>query len=239
MLDAPRERALTRRFNAFKFVNVLKTSLLEHNKAERRRRILAAARKIIGKHGYDGLTMRDLAVASRVSVPTLYNLFGGKVAILAAEMQETFASIARTLVSGRHADFVDRAFAVYDAGLHEMLGKPGYYRELVRVFLTERETDELRRSVEQRYIEAMADNLRAAQATGELADWVDAELLSAQLFCHYMMSFLGWAKGDLDDERVRSVAHYGLCMLLLGVARGDAERRLEKRLRDLQRTLKR
>lgn len=237
-MEAALERALTAHFNAFKFMNVLKTSLLEHNKAERRRRILAAARKIIGKHGYDGLTMRDLAVASRVSVPTLYNLFGGKVAILAEEMQETFASIARTPMSSLHADFVDRVFAVYDAGFHEMLGKPGYYREVVRVFLTERETDALRRSVELRYIEAMADNLRAAQTTGELADWVDAELLSAQLFFHYMMSFLGWAKGDLDDDRVRSVAHYGLCMLLLGVVRGDSVRRLEKRLRDLQKTLR-
>jgi AcrR family transcriptional regulator len=59
-------------------------SLFEEHKAERRARIISAARELVTKHGYDGLTMRDLAAAARVSVPTLYNLFGGKDAILAA-----------------------------------------------------------------------------------------------------------------------------------------------------------
>lgn len=43
-------------------------SLFEEHKAERRARIIAAARALVTKHGYDGLTMRDLAAAARVSV---------------------------------------------------------------------------------------------------------------------------------------------------------------------------
>ncbi|MGH9362599.1 MAG: TetR/AcrR family transcriptional regulator, partial [Thermoanaerobaculia bacterium] len=68
-------------------------SLLEEHKAERRARILAAARELIAERGYEGLTMRDLAHASRVSVPTLYNLFGGKQAILLGELEETFERV--------------------------------------------------------------------------------------------------------------------------------------------------
>ena len=41
-------------------------SLFDEHKAERRARILTAARKLIADRGYDGLTMRDLARASRV-----------------------------------------------------------------------------------------------------------------------------------------------------------------------------
>jgi AcrR family transcriptional regulator len=218
---------------------VLKSSLVEHHKAERRRRILAAARRLIARHGFDGLTMRDLAEASRVSVPTLYNLFGGKHAILAAELEETFTAIARTLLSSPQGDAVDRAFALYDAGIRELVAVADYYRELVRVFLTDRANDELRRGIDQQFIAAMADNLRAGQAAGQIADWVDAELLSSQLYFQYMVTVLGWARGELDDDQFRAIAHHGLAMLLLGVARGDAQRRVERRARDLQRTLQR
>ena len=47
-----------------------RTSLLDQQMAERRQRILDAARGMIGERGYEGLTMRDLAEASRVTVPT-------------------------------------------------------------------------------------------------------------------------------------------------------------------------
>ena len=62
--------------------------------AERRQRILAAARAIVAKRGYEALTMRELAQASRVTVPTLYNLIGGKEAVLAAAVEEQTARLA-------------------------------------------------------------------------------------------------------------------------------------------------
>lgn len=213
--------------------------LLEQNKAERRRRILSAARRLIGARGYDGLTMRELARASRVSVPTLYNLFGCKDAILAAEMQDTFAAVARELQSSVRGDCIDRAFALYDAGFRQLLEAPAYYRELVGVFLTARETDDLRRRIDALYVAAMADNLRAGQAAGVLAAWIDAELLARQLYADYLMVFLGWAKGDVADDAVRPTAYFGLCTALLGVASGDARRRLHDRALAAQRELTR
>ena len=48
--------------------------LVTKQREERKRRILEVARQLIAKHGYDGVTMRDLAEKSLVSVPTLYNL---------------------------------------------------------------------------------------------------------------------------------------------------------------------
>src|SRR5437764_464693 len=86
-------------------------SLLEEHKAERRGRILAAARELIAERGYDGLTMRDLAQASRVSVPTLYNLFGGKQAILLGELEETFERVVASTRNAPGGSAVERAFA--------------------------------------------------------------------------------------------------------------------------------
>ncbi len=76
-------------------------NLFEEHKAERRARILAAARELIAERGYDGITMRDLARASRVSVPTLYDLFGGKQALLLGELEHTFAAVVAAIGNAR------------------------------------------------------------------------------------------------------------------------------------------
>ena len=92
-------------------------SLFEEHKAERRERILIAARKLVGEGGYDGLTMRDLARAARVSVPTLYNLFGSKdqlvEAYLDARTDATRDQVERTLTRFRTPR--ERLLGVFDA----------------------------------------------------------------------------------------------------------------------------
>jgi AcrR family transcriptional regulator len=183
--------------------------------------------------------MRTLAAMSRVSVPTLYNQFGSKHALLAALMQEQFGEIAREFERvGASGDVVTRAAALQDVGLRSMQAAPGFYRELVHVMLSTPETDQLRREVEDQYIAVMAGNLRAGQAAGELADWFDADILARQMYVTMMMAVLGWAKGDLDDAMFRPVALYGQSMLLLGVARGVLQDRLVERARDAEQRFK-
>jgi len=214
-------------------------SLHEENKAERKGRIVAAARRLIAEHGYDRFNMRALADAAHVSVPTLYNLFGSKHAILAAEMQDAFRSVAGALDLKKRGDAVERAGTLLQAGIKNLVSVPGYYRELVHVMLTSREPDELRRSIEDQYVALMAGNLRAGQADRELADWFDADVLARHMFFTFMMVVLGWARGEVDNDGLREVATYGQCMLLVGVARGDTHARLVERVRRLQSRLKR
>ncbi len=208
--------------------------LAEEHKAERRGRILAASRKLIAERGYAGLTMRDLADAARVSVPTLYNLFGSKDAIVAAEMEATGALISGALATVRGGDFLDRASALCAAGVRVMMAVPGYYREMARVFTNSSEMGGVRRAIEDQYIAVMADNLRSGQAAGHLAAWVDADALAQHLFAHFMSAFLGWCCNDLDDDAFPRHVDYGLSLLLLGVTQGPPARRLEQRIRELQ-----
>src|SRR3569623_1888833 len=85
-------------------------SLFDEHKAERRERILAAARTLVAERGYEGLTMRDLARAAKVSVPTLYSLFGSKDAIIVTELEAMASSIARALqATGQLAEWAEPA----------------------------------------------------------------------------------------------------------------------------------
>lgn len=209
-------------------------SLFDEHKAERRARILAAARELIAARGYEGLTMRDLARASRVSVPTLYNLFGGKQALLLGELEETFANVAASLARARDGSLVERAFAACEAGNDELLAAPRYSRELTHLFLTSEDTAPLRKAIAQRYVEMMAGVLRDAQATGDLVAWADPVTVSRRMFSHFTHAMIEWTQGELDDDEFRAATQLGIALMLLGLARGRAARDLEKRAQDLQ-----
>ena len=209
-------------------------SLFDEHKAERRARILAAARELIAERGYEGLTMRNLARAARVSVPTLYNLFGGKQALLLGELEEMFQTVSATLERVRDGSFVERAFAVCDAGTEDLLAAPRYSRELTHLFLVSEETKPVRQEIAQRYVEMMASVLRDAQAAGDLAAWVDPATVSRRMFSHYTHAMIEWAQGELDDDEFRASTELGMALMLLGIARGRAVRALERRARQAQ-----
>jgi len=210
-------------------------SLFEEHKAERRARILAAARELVAERGYAGLTMRDLAQASRVSVPTLYNLFGGKQGLLLGELQEIFTAVVQGLEQARARSFVERALATCDAGDRALLAAPGHSRELILLFLTTSdETGPLRRATAEQYTDLMAGILRDGRAAGELADWVDPSVLSRRMFAHYTQAMIEWAQGELDADEFHDATRFGLCAMLLGFASGAAVRELRRRLEALQ-----
>ena len=89
-------------------------------KAERRTRILEAAREIIADRGYEALTMRDLALASRVTVPTIYNLIGSKEQVLSAAIREQTAGFLANIDAGDHATPASRILSIVDAGADSM-----------------------------------------------------------------------------------------------------------------------
>ncbi len=194
--------------------------------AERRGRILAAARRLIAERGFEGLTMRELARASRVSVPTVYNLFGGKHAVLLAELEETFAAVAGSLEGVGGRGVVERAFAICNTGNRELLAVPAYSRELVHVFLVAEETRPMRRAINERYVALMAGVLADGQDAGELVPWVNPIVLARPMFAHYVHAMIEWAGGELADDEFRAATELGMSLMVLGVASGRARRAL-------------
>ena len=206
----------------------MSASLWETNKAERRRRILAAARRLISKKGFEGLTMRDLADAGRVSVPTVYNLVGGKVSLLAALVEEVYANVVAKLGDPeQHDTFVSAAMELCAVAHGEVLLAPEYYRELIGLFLVSKEARPIRQSLEDRSIALMAHVITSGQARGEIVDWVDPVALSTTLYSQYISATIDWANRELDDDVLQATTSYGHALILLGVARGRAVAKLE------------
>lgn len=208
--------------------------------AERRARILAAARGLIAEGGFEGLTMRQLAELARVSVPTVYNLIGNKFLLLEALVKEQFAQAANALARvppGR--SIVEYVEIMTDVTHDLLLGNPRYTRALIQVFLTADDSAPARRAIDAQCLALIGSALEAAQAAGEIASWADAPLVARQTYALYVSGVLGWASGELEEEALRMSTRFGLGLLLLGLSEGEPRARLEKALRKQQRAVRR
>jgi AcrR family transcriptional regulator len=208
-------------------------TLFDEHKAERRERIIRAARRLVAARGYDGLTMRDLAHAARVSVPTLYNLFGSKDAILVAELQTIAARIASDMLARTDDGYFARGMGAFEAGMSIVEESPEFFRAVIRMFFTSPASDAMRRRTEEGYIAIMVVNLTAAKAAGQLADWAEPRVAARHMFALYMSAFLAWGIGELDFAAFRATALSGVCHLLAGIARGPLAADVEARIRQL------
>src|SRR5580704_8421119 len=101
----------------------------EDAKAERRHRIVTAARDLIRETGDTGLSMRAIAARARVSLSTPYNLFGSKRAIVLAVLEDIQAFNERFARLGA-ADAVERIFQVLSMSIRYFVDDPDFYRAL-------------------------------------------------------------------------------------------------------------
>jgi AcrR family transcriptional regulator len=205
--------------------------------AERRERILAAAREVVAEQGYAGLSMRDLAQKSRVTVPTIYNLIGGKDAVLLAAVEEQTARFVAGIEETRGAVATDHIVAVHDSCVRELLRLPRYYRSFLLQLVTSEAAAPIRSRVGQALVRELGRGVEALRAAGALAEWVEPATLTALLHGHLNVVSLQWASGDLPDARLRAAALYGSCCVLAGACRGESRELFAARAAEHQASL--
>jgi AcrR family transcriptional regulator len=81
---------------------------MRKNREERRAEIAAAALKIVGEYGVEGLTMARVAGAVGISGPALYKHFSGRSEILEAAMDLLLARVVSWLDSSNNPHAVER-----------------------------------------------------------------------------------------------------------------------------------
>lgn len=65
--------------------------------ARTRERILDTAERLFAEKGYEGTTLRDVAAAAGLRIPSLYNHFAGKASLYAAVLERGIAPVLEAL----------------------------------------------------------------------------------------------------------------------------------------------
>jgi AcrR family transcriptional regulator len=204
----------------------------EAGKAERRARIIHAARDLIRETGNAGLSMRALAARAGVSLATPYNLFGSKRAIVLAvlddvrEFQDRFAHL-------RSTDPLERLFAAVDMAVEFYVSDPRFYRTLWAAVFDA--SDDVRREIFNWKRNEFWRNLVAGAAeAGALMPQINVELLFRALDRNFESAMLEWVVGELAPELLAPTIRYGHALILKGAASPDWRGPLDVRLLESQ-----
>lgn len=204
----------------------------EAGKAERRRRIIHAARDLIRETGNAGLSMRALAAKAGVSLATPYNLFGSKRAIVLAvlddvrEYQDRFAHL-------RSTDPLERLFTAVDMAIEFYVDDPQFYKTLWAAVFDA--SDDVRREIyNQQRNEFWRGLVEDAAAAGVVAADVNVDLLFHALDRSFGAAMLEWVVGELPPELLAPTIRHSYALILKGAASADWRGPLDARLLESQ-----
>jgi len=205
--------------------------LREQKMAERRERILVAAREIIADGGLDALTTRALAQRARVTVPTVYNLLGSKDEVLFAAVEDQTQRFLAGIGSRAEMRPEARPSAVSRDCVAELVRAPHYYRAILLLMHSSDAGAGVRRSVGRAVVAQFEEALCALRDAEGLVEWAEPHEIAERLGVGLTAEALQWATGDLGDAGFERAAVLGTCLLLLGVCRGEARAAVESEAR--------
>jgi len=211
--------------------------LMTEQQLARRAHILETARRLIAERGYQAVTVRDLAERCRVSVPTLYNQFGGKDALLAAAIEDHFARALAEAQLPVAEEGLPRLLEIIDGCALHILELDDYHRRLLAAFGSLDATTDIQLRMARRLLSVMAMDLTVLQRQRRLAGWVDVHLLAGQVNSAIISSALIWSSGHWPGNHLLEGMRYGTGLVLLGALRGSAARDVEARVIDAQQRL--
>ena len=211
--------------------------LVTEQRLERRSMILAAVRQMIVDRGYAAVTVRELAVVCRVSVPTLYNQFGGKDQLLAAAIEDHFRIAHDSLDFRAAASGLDRLLAIIDHSARQLLDLSTYHQRLIAAFSSLGSTTQVQMRVATVFAEVLVAELLVMQGKRQLVGWIDPAQLAGQMVAASIGTAVQWSAGFISSAALEASMRYAMGLVLLGALRGQGRERLTQMVRDAQAAL--
>ena len=188
--------------------------LRERQKFERRRAISDAATRLFMEHGFDSVTMAEVAEAAGVSIKTIFNYFGSKEELFLDREEEartaTLGAITdrrpgSTITEGILALMIDHRVPSGAEGW-EMLADPELYARFQRFLITWRDSVALRARHllgNERLTDAVAETLSAELAIPPTDDRIRA--MAAMLVAAMHLRHRTMAAAILDGRPPREI----------------------------------
>jgi AcrR family transcriptional regulator len=199
----------------------------------RRARILAAARGLLVRGGFEALNLRELARAAEVTVPTIYNLVGSKEEVLIALFREVLDEIEARIGSPRNLAPLAAATAVVTESTGLFAEDEDFYRT---AFLAVEYLDEAGAAGErvaqlyawgERLITAGFEACRSARL---LRGRIPAGTLGELVLRSYRTNCRAWAFGRFGIEEFRRLALTDLYVTLAADAVESFQSSLNRRI---------
>ena len=204
----------------------------EQAKAERRQKIITAARDLIRETGDTNLSMRMIAQRAEVSIATPYNLFGSKRAVVTAVLEDQRDFVHR-FKSLKVSNAIDRIFKAHALGMSYFVEDPDFYRPLTKAVLGSNGDDGSGLGTPERQAQTRAAwhwLLGMAQDDRLLSKDFPPELIERTLSHLITGAMSSWTMGGLPTEDLLPTIGLGYALILSAVATPAGKDLLEQQI---------
>ena len=198
-------------------MNTTTLSVRERNMQKRRDRILAEARSLLARDGFDALNLRDLASKAGVTVPTIYNLIGNKEEVLLALADGVLAEIEARIPNHDETEPLKAAASVVLESTQLFSEDEDYYRSAFLAVESLDQSGQHHQQVERVYAWAerlMHRGINACKNVQLLRGRVSPEKMSQLWIRNFRMNCRAWAFGHLSITEFRHQALADLYLIL-------------------------
>ncbi|NIP14632.1 MAG: TetR family transcriptional regulator [Pseudomonadales bacterium] len=206
------------------------TRSLTPAQAQRRAKILNAARDIVTCHGYDGMIMRDVAALANVSATTLYNLYNTKDELLLEALRDRIEASTEQARRRAPEPGYHYLLAHVESVCQETRRSPAYVNAIAQALFRSSPGDPLVEVLLARLQEDVERSLQAMSQAGHLHRDANIDQLGRALAGSFWSNFLLWNKGRLALKDLERAQLNGYLSLLIPASTGRAKGILQKRL---------
>ena len=179
--------------------------------------------------------MRALAKRARLSVTTLYNLFGSKDEIILALIQQGISSVQPAILGQSATDPMAALQSMALSPAAHLVDNGDLFKPMIRVGLYQSGGRGPRmQALYAVLIQVIEGLVRSAQEAGFLLPDIPARLLASEIFYSFRVALEDWGCRLIEDEALPRRMQSGLIFALLGAATDDARPILRKQLEQLQ-----
>lgn len=187
----------------------------------------------MAEKGYDGLTMRELSRRTGASTRTLYEMYGGKDALLAEAFQERLRLVFEHFESEITSTGLAHLIDLNEAIVRSIVTSDNFSRAYASVLASAKiSIYDIKTPVVhfRRCLEEIRD-------TGDMPDWVDLDLTALRIMINQNGLMIQWGNRTIGSERLAALYQMNTCETLIPLTTGGSREAMQERLRLLHASL--
>ncbi len=200
---------------------------------ERQAAILEAARRMLEKKGYSGVTMRALAREASVAQATLYNIYGSKDDLILSAVEDLLLGVEADVHSTGSTPGIESILTRARINGLQIQKTPKYADAMARALAGVKAGDPLVGLLYTRALPFLEEHLQVALEQGDLLPRVDVRLTAQHMVGqHWGVTWL-WILGVIELDNIVAERLRTDITALIAVTRGPARQNLERQLAEL------
>jgi AcrR family transcriptional regulator len=203
----------------------------DDKQVERRQGIQAEAWRLMAERGYEGVTMRDLSKRTGISTRTLYEMYGGKDALLGEAFRGRLRIVFERIEQAIDVKALEHLVRMNSAIVASIAGSENFSRAYASVLAS----NKISIYTIETPVAHFLGCLEEIRDQGDFLDWADLQLTARRLLMGQNALMIQWGNGTVSIGNLESLYMMSMCEILIPLTTGTTLAALQERLAMLHR----